>query len=128
MRLLLDTHVLLWAAAGSERLSRAARTLLNDGGNSLVFSVASLWEIAIKQRIGRADFRVELRSLRRGLIDNDYDELAILGPHALALESLPSLHSDPFDRMLVAQAQVEGLVLVTADAQVAKYPGAIRRI
>lgn len=128
MRLLLDTHLLLWAAEGSERLSRAARTLLNDSQNVLMFSAVSLWEVAIKQSIGRSDFEADARLLRRGLLDNGYDELVLTSAHAVALDGLPPLHKDPFDRMLVAQAQVEGITLVTSDATLARYPIAIRRV
>ncbi len=128
MRLLLDTHVLLWAAGQPEKLSRSARKLLNDPESILVYSAASLWEIAIKQSIGRDDFRVDVRVLKRGLIDNGYSELAVTGAHAVAIDTLPPLHKDPFDRMLLAQAQVEGITLLTADAVVAKYPGAVRKV
>jgi len=125
VRLLLDTHILLWAAGQPGKLSRAARRLLNDPGNRLTFSAASLWEIAIKQSLGRDDFRVDARLLRRGLLDNGYDELAVTSAHAVALDTLPPLHKDPFDRMLIAQSQVEGIALVTADEQVAQYRGTV---
>jgi PIN domain nuclease of toxin-antitoxin system len=125
VKLLLDTHVLLWAAAEPRKLSKAARRLINDAANTLTFSAASLWEIAIKQSMGRDDFRVDARLLRRGLLDNGYDELAVTSAHAVALDALPPLHKDPFDRMLIAQARVEGITLVTADAHVAQYPGAV---
>lgn len=128
MKLLLDTHLLLWVAQGSDRLSPAARHLLADAGNHLLFSVASLWEIAIKRALGRDDFEADPRLLRRGLLDNGYGELPIVGEHAIATLSLPPLHKDPFDRLLVAQAMVEGITLVTADAQVADYPGSVRRV
>ena len=90
-------------------------------------SRTSLWEVAIKSMLGRPDFRVDARVLRRGLLENGYGELAIAGDHAVAVLNLPPLHRDPFDRMLVAQATVEGVVLLTADALVAQYPGPIRR-
>lgn len=125
MRLLLDTHILLWAAGQPEKLSKAARRLLDDPQNDPVFSAASMWEIAIKQSIGRDDFRVDARLLRRGLLDNGYLELAVTGAHAIALDTLPPLHKDPFDRMLVAQARVEGITLLTSDAVLAKYPGSV---
>lgn len=128
MKLLLDTHVLLWAAGTPERLSAEARDLLRDPANDLIFSVASLWEIAIKSSLGRADFAVDAGVLRRGLIENGYGELPVDGAHALAVGGLPPLHRDPFDRMLVAQARVEGFALVTADAAVAGYGGAIRLV
>jgi PIN domain nuclease of toxin-antitoxin system len=109
-------------------LSPEARRLLTDPASQLWFSAASLWEVAIKHGLGREDFRVESRRLRRGLIDNGWRELAISSEHALATLDLPPLHQDPFDRMLVAQAQVEGLVLVTSDESVARYPGNVRKV
>jgi PIN domain nuclease of toxin-antitoxin system len=111
-----------------ERLSPTARTLLDDAENALFFSAASLWEIAIKRGLGRSDFQVDARVLRRGLIDNGYQELAISSDHAVFIDSLPNLHKDPFDRILVAQASVEGITLLTADALVAQYPGPVRQV
>lgn len=128
MKLLLDTHVLLWAADRPERLSRRARRLLDDPQNDLIFSAVSLWEIAVKQGIGRRDFQVDVRLLRRGLLENGYSELALTSAHAISLDRLPPLHKDPFDRMLLAQAYVEALTLVTADAVVAKYPVAVWKV
>lgn len=128
MKLLLDTHLLLWAAAHPERLSAQARALIEAPDNELVFSVASLWEIAIKRGLGRSDFQLEPRVLRRALIDNGYIELPITGEHALAIDELAPLHKDPFDRMLIAQALSEGITLLTADAGVAQYAGPIRRV
>ncbi len=128
MKLLLDTHLLLWAAGQPDRLPNAAHKLLNDSENDLLFSAASIWEIAIKRGLGRDDFRVEPRLLRRGLLDNGYTELAIASQHALALDTLPPIHKDPFDRILVAQALVEGIMLLTIDPLVARYPGPIRNV
>lgn len=128
MILLLDTHLLLWVSGVPERLSVKARKLLENADNRLVFSAVSLWEIAIKRSLGRDDFRVEPRVLRRNLLDNGYGELAISSAHTVAAESLPPLHRDPFDRMLLAQAQVEGITLLTADAQIAQYPGSVLRV
>ncbi|MET0240422.1 MAG: type II toxin-antitoxin system VapC family toxin [Sphingobium sp.] len=128
MKLLLDTHVLLWAAGDPGRLSAEARALIADEANEPIFSAASLWEIAIKTGLGRADFSVDARLLRRGLLDNGYGELPIASEHAVAIDSLPDIHKDPFDRMLIAQAMVEGMLLLTADEIVARYPGPIRRI
>ncbi len=128
MRLLLDTHILLWTIADSRRLSRAAHTLIGGSDNQLTFSSVSLWEIAVKAEQGRADFRIDVSSLRRSLFDNAYAELPVTGAHAAALGSLPLIHRDPFDRMLVAQAAVEGLTLLTSDPTVAKYPGPIRLV
>jgi PIN domain nuclease of toxin-antitoxin system len=128
MRLLLDTQLLLWAAEAPTRLSAAARKLMNDAGNDLMFSAASFWEIAIKRGLGRNDFRMDPRLLRRGLLDNDYTELEVGSDHAIAIESLPLLHKDPFDRILIVQAMVEGITLLTADPLIAQYAGPIRRV
>ena len=128
MNLLLDTHILVWAAGQSGRLSSAAKGLLGDPQNDLLFSPASLWEIAIKQGLRRSDFQVDPRLLRRGLLDGGYRELAITSEHAVTVGTLPPIHKDPFDRILVAQSIVEGITLVTADAVVAQYPGSVRRV
>ena len=128
MKLLLDTHLLLWAAAQPDRLPVAARELLDDPQNEPIFSSASLWEVAIKHGLGRGDFQVDARLLRRGLLDNGYGELPITSEHAVALDSLPPIHKDPFDRILVAQSMVEGIILLTADPLVAQYPGPVRRV
>lgn len=128
MRLLLDTQILLFAAGQPKRLSAAARKLITDERNDLAFSAASLWEITIKNGLGRADFRVEPRVLRRALLENGYTELAITSEHAVQVEGLPDLHRDPFDRIIVAQAQCEGITLLTTDAIVARYPGPIRKV
>jgi PIN domain nuclease of toxin-antitoxin system len=128
VKLLLDTHLLLWAAGQTERLSAAARTLLEDPENTLIFSAASLWEIAIKRGLNRDDFQVQPRLLRRGLLDNGYAELPITSAHAAAIETLPALHKDPFDRMLIAQAIAEGILLLTSDPVVAAYPAPIRLV
>jgi len=128
VKLLLDTQLILWAAGVPRRLSPAARRLINEPGNELLFSAASLWEIVIKRALGRSDFRVDPRLLRRGLVENGYAELAITSEHTLAVDSLPPLHKDPFDRILVAQSMVEGVTLLTADPQLAKYPGTIRKV
>ena len=96
--------------------------------NELVFSAASLWEIAIKNSLGRRAFSVDPRLLRRNLLERDYRELSITGAHATSVDLLPPIHKDPFDRILVAQAQIEGLTLLTADATLARYPGPIRAL
>ncbi len=128
MKLLLDTHVLLWAAGQPERLSTAARDLLENHENELMFSAASLWEVAIKSSLGREDFRAQPGVLRRGLLDNGYVELPVASQHAVCVAALPPIHKDPFDRMLVAQAQVEGITLLTCDPVVALYPGPVRKV
>ncbi|WP_305858049.1 type II toxin-antitoxin system VapC family toxin [Balneatrix alpica] len=128
MNLLLDTHLLLWAAAGSDKLPAEAADLINDPGNRLYFSAASIWEVVIKNSLQREDFHVDPHLLRRGLVDNGYDELGITSAHTLGVAHLPSIHKDPFDRMLVAQAEVEGFLLLTKDELVAQYPGPIKQV
>lgn len=128
MKLLLDTHLLLWAAEGFECLPPDAQTLMSDPENELFFSVASLWEIVIKCGLDRKDFQVDPRLLRRGLLDNGYSELPILSEHAVAVGTLPTIHKDPFDRLLVAQAIVEGITLLTSDVYVAEYPGPVQHV
>jgi PIN domain nuclease of toxin-antitoxin system len=128
MNLLLDTHLLLWASGLTGKLPAAAQPLLEDSGNTLCFSPISLLEIAIKAAQGRSDFQVEPRLLYRGLIDSGYVELPVTSEHTLNVLSLPPLHKDPFDRLLIAQATVEGFLLVTTDKAVAVYPGPIRKV
>lgn len=128
MKVLLDTHILLWAAGEPHRLPVAARELLENPAIEPMFSPASLWGIAIKRSLERIDFQVDPRLLRRGLLDNGYQELPITGEHAVAVVGLPSLHKDPFDRMLIAQAIVAGIELITVNEIVARYPGPIRRV
>lgn len=125
MRLLLDTHVLLWAAGMPHRLSSATIELLEDPANELLFSVASMWEIAIKRALGRPDFQLDAAALRHGLLDNGYQELLITSQHALSTEMLPQIHKDPFDRLLLAQATMEQAILLTADSLILKYPGPV---
>lgn len=128
MRLLIDTHLLIWAAEGIERLSAEAVKLMGDQDNVLVFSAASIWEVAIKQALNRQDFSVDASLLRRGLIESGYEELPIAAAHAIAVADLPGIHNDPFDRMLIAQARTEGLLLLTADRRLASYPGPIQLV
>ncbi|WP_160003331.1 type II toxin-antitoxin system VapC family toxin [Rhizobium sp. 18055] len=125
MKFLLDTHFLLWTAEGSRRLPKDFITLVEDDENELFFSVASIWEIAIKVR-RRPNFDITSGLLRRFLLDNRFNELLVTGEHAVAVENLPTIHGDPFDRLLVAQAFTEGLVLLTVDRAIAKYGGPIR--
>lgn len=126
MKLLLDTHLLLWAANEPKRFPKAARVLIENLENEILFSAVSLWEISIKNSLGRADFRVDARLLRRGLLDNGYTELPITSEHAVSTDQLPLAHKDPFDRILVAQAMVEGITLLTNDKKLRSYPGPIR--
>ncbi|MEM6274177.1 MAG: type II toxin-antitoxin system VapC family toxin [Myxococcota bacterium] len=126
MNLLIDTHLILWAASMPGQLPRAARTLMGDVLNTLSFSAASIWEVAIKAGLEREDFKVDPRILRRGLLDNGWRELVITSKHAAAVGGLPAIHKDPFDRILVAQMQEESMTLVTSDSVLTGYPGAIR--
>ncbi len=121
MRLLVDTHLLLWAAAKSRRLPKQARRLIENPANDVCFSAASLWEIAIKAALRRPDFTVDLARLRPALTEMGFAELAVSGIHAERLASLPPLHKDPFDRMLVAQSLAEPLLLLTNDEVLARY-------
>ena len=128
MNLLLDTHLLLWAASEPRRLSAKARALLLDPANYLVFSSASLWEVSIKSGLERSDFNVDPRRLWRMLLVNGYRELPVTSEHTVAVNDLPPLHKDPFDRILIAQARVEGLTLLTVDKMVAKYGEGVRKV
>lgn len=128
MNLLLDTHLLLWAAGGSARLSPAARELIENPSHALWFSAASLWEVTIKSRLGREDFHADPALLRRGLLENGYHELPITSEHVIAVSRLPDLHRDPFDRVLIAQAEVEGALLLTVDDRVLRYGGPVRGV
>lgn len=128
MNFLLDTQLLIWAVDGSERLPVAARDLILDADNQFYFSAASVWEIAIKHARGKPDFEAEPNELRDELLVRGYEELAVTGKQAAAVALLPQFHKDPFDRLLLAQAMAEGLTLMTADRQLARYPGPILRV
>ncbi|HEY4173833.1 MAG TPA: type II toxin-antitoxin system VapC family toxin [Rhodopila sp.] len=128
MRLLLDTHLLLWAAADPDRLSPAARDLIADPANEPLFSAASVWEMGIKFALGREDFTYDPRLLRGELLDHGYAEIPVTGQHANAVLTLPRLHRDPFDRILVAQSLVEEITLLTTDPIVARYQGLVRQV
>ena len=125
-RLLLDTHVLLWSQNWPERLPAALYAEMASPDAELVFSVASVWETAIKHSRGRPDFRADPGALRHKLLETGYVELPVSGEHAVAVATLPHLHRDPFDRLLIAQAIVEGIELLTVDAQLARYPAPVR--
>lgn len=128
MRLLFDTHLLLWSALDDPMLGPAAAALIDDPANELFYSVASFWEVAIKQSAGRRSMGVPVHALRRSLRAAGYEELPILAEHALAVTGTPLIHKDPFDRLLLAQASVEGLLLLTRDATLASYPGPVRLV
>ena len=123
MNLLLDTHILIWAAKGE--LPKEAAKYVEDTNNTLFFSSASIWEIVIKNGLGRKDFYVDPLSLYSGLINAGYEELEITGRHTLLVSTLPLLHKDPFDRILLAQSASEGITLLTSDETVSQYPGSV---
>ena len=128
MRLLPDTHFLIWTSVRPNLLPNAARILIDNPDNELFFSAASIWEIAIKRGLGRPHFQVDAGILRRGLLENGYAELTVTSDHAIAVGLLPPIHKDPFDRILFAQATVEAITLLTSDRLVASYPGPIRAV
>ncbi|MGH7844755.1 MAG: type II toxin-antitoxin system VapC family toxin [Candidatus Binatia bacterium] len=121
MRLLLDTHLLLWAAASSERLPAEAHELLEDQRNELYYSAASIWEIAIKSSLRRKDFRIDLPQLLATLPEMGLIELQVTAVHAAGVARLPPIHRDPFDRLLIAQSIAEPLTLLTNDALLDRY-------
>jgi PIN domain nuclease of toxin-antitoxin system len=127
LNLLLDTHLLIWAAeSDAPGDQRGADELIDDPANALFFSAASIWEVAIKFALRRPGFAVDPHILRRALLDNGYVEVPVSARHAAAVGGLPDIHKDPFDRLLVAQATLEGLILLTSDAQLGRYPGPVR--
>lgn len=128
MRILLDTQLLLWIAEGSGKVSPAASRFISDPLNETTFSVASIWEVAIKNSKGLPNFQVDPSLLRGSLLHNGFTEIAILGKHAIAVSTLPAIHKDPFDRLIIAQAIVEGITLLTADKLIARYPGPIHKV
>lgn len=128
MRVLPDTHLLLWAAAAPDRLPAGARRLIEDPAVTPLASAASLWEVAIKAAFGRPDFTADARLLHRGLREAGYEDLPVTAAHAAAVADLPALNRDPFNRLLVAQARAEGVMLLTADPLVARYPGPVRLV
>ena len=127
MRVLLDTHIALWAVVGSKRLAPQARDAILAADEVFV-STASLWEIAIKHGLGRGGMPISSAQALQAFNDAGYRLLDIRPEHALAVERLPPIHNDPFDRILVAQALVEPLTLITRDASVASYSAAILKV
>ena len=126
MNYLLDTHLLIWVASNSNKLPKLAAEIIADQDNSLWVSVASFWEVAIKRSKLRAEFPVEVGPLRSGLLSNGYEELAIEARHVMVVQDLPRFHTDPFDRLFVAQAIAEGMTLLTADRALAAYGASVR--
>ena len=127
MRYLIDTHFILWLPIDFSGISRAARAILMNQDNDFLFSAGSLWEIGLK-RARYDNFAFETKEIRRQLLENGYEELPVNGQHVVAVEFLAPIHKDPFDRLLIAQAMVEGITLLTADATIARYPGPIKKV
>jgi PIN domain nuclease of toxin-antitoxin system len=128
MRFLVDTQVAIWALLDNPGLGERARDLLGNSANECFFSVSSIWKIAIKCALEKPDFLHDPREIRRQLIANGYDELTIQSQHAVAVDSLPPIHKDPFARILIAQAMVEGITLLKSDTTIARYPGTIQLV
>jgi PIN domain nuclease of toxin-antitoxin system len=128
MRVLLDTHVLLWALAEPGRLDAETRATIESGDTEVLFSAASIWEIAIKAGLGRPDFAFDPAEIAQAAVDTGFSELAVRSNAAALVGRLPLLHHDPFDRVLVAQAIVEPAILYTADRQLVPYSDLVRRI
>lgn len=124
-RFLVDTQLLLWNVYGSRQLPARVARLFRDGRHEFFYSAASLWEIAIKASRGREDFAADTAAVRDALEENGFLELAIAAHHAVAVGGLPPIHGDPFDRMLIAQANAEPMAFLTADRRLAAYPGTI---
>ena len=130
MSLVLDTCALIWWSLDPDQLSLPAQKAceqIEKDKNGLVASI-SIWEIAIKSSLGREDFKADSRLIRRGLIDNGYQEIAISSEHAAGVQALPLVHKDPFDRLLIAQSLSEGMPLVTVDPLLSQYPGMIQQV
>ncbi len=123
MRVLLDTHAFLWFALDDARLSASAQSVMTDGGNELLLSPASYWEMAIKVSLGKYTIDEEFEPFMENQIKaNGLSVLAVTVRHAAAVVALPFHHRDPFDRLLIAQAMVEGVPLLSADANLDAYP------
>lgn len=125
--MILDTHLVIWALADPPRLGPALAIEI-EAAERVWFSAVAIWETAIKVGRGRPDFVVDPHRMRRRLIETGWTELPVDGRHAAAAADLPPLHADPFDRLMAAQARVEGLALLTRDPQLARYPGPIRLV
>jgi PIN domain nuclease of toxin-antitoxin system len=128
LRLLLDTHVLIWALMEPGRLPPSLRGRLEDPAEEILFSAASLWEIAIKAALGRADFKVAPAEILTAAVETGFTELPVRAVAALKAAELPFHHRDPFDRLLVAQAMTEPVRLYTADAALAPYSELVVRL
>lgn len=125
MRLLLDTHVLIWVLEDSPRLSRRARELVADPDSECWVSAASIWEMAIKSKLGKLQLASPLAAVERAISDSGLSALDVRLRHASAVERVEAAHGDPFDRLLLAQCEVETLRLLTADRLLADHPVAL---
>jgi len=121
MRFLLDTNILLWVLLRPARLDAATLAMIEDEQNAVLFSIASIWEIAIKSRLGRDDFNARPSDVHRFAGEAAFEELPVLADAAIRVAELPLHHRDPFDRLLVAQAMVGPMRLLTTDAVLAQY-------
>ncbi len=128
MRILLDTHILLWALTEPGTLPSDARAVIEDPDNEVLFSAASVWEMAIKAALGRADFQVSPATIVEAAVASGIAELPVRSAAALKVAALPLHHRDPFDRLLVAQAMTEPAVLYTADAALTEYSELVVRL
>jgi PIN domain nuclease of toxin-antitoxin system len=128
MKLLLDTHLILWGGEEPERLSKVAVRMITDPVNTLYFSAVNIWEVAIKRAAQPDRFSADPHALRTALLDSGYEELAVTSLHAVSVAKLPLLHRDPFDRILLAQAMVEGATLLTSDTKLTQYKGPILKV
>ena len=128
MRILLDTHLLLWAVGSSKRLPKIARKWLEDSNNEIFFSAASIWEIAIKASLGREDFRVDPFQVLEVMPETGFSELPVKALHTAEVYRLPLIHKDPFDRLLVAQSKTEPMLLLTNDGLLARYSDNVRLV
>ncbi len=128
MRILLDTHVLIWAVGSSGRLDAETTEMLGDPANDVLFSAVSIWEIAIKSGLGRADFAIGPDDILQGALDIGFVELPVSSATAATVAKLPLIHRDPFDRLLVAQAIAEPAILYTSDARLPAYSELVRRV
>jgi PIN domain nuclease of toxin-antitoxin system len=126
MHLLLDTHLLIWAMGSPQRLPRGLTDMLKDSAHNLLCSVASLWDLVIKQAHNCAAFNVQPKGLCRALLEEGWHELTVQSSHVLALGGRPPLHQNPFDRLLLAEANAEAVHLIKADQPLAQYTGPIR--
>ena len=128
MRVLLDTHILLWALVEPRRLDRETRATIETSDTEVLFSAASIWEIAIKSGLGRSDFAFDAEEIAQAALDTGFTEIAVRAKAAALVARLPLLHRDPFDRVLVAQAIVEPATLYTADQQLVPYSDLVRHV